>query len=261
MMELYDTDLVAIQQRIVEHLRAHDPGKVLGAYLYGSAASSGLRSRSDIDILVLTHSSLNRAERQALIALLLEISGWIGHAEAFPETRSKRPIELTTLAVGESWTITEAPIIDFQYGEWLRESMWEGNLPQPTVDPDALTLIATAQSANVRLLGVPLGNLIPPIPLELVQRAVKAVIPELMKEIIGDEMNSLLTLARILVTLDTGQIISKDAAADMIAPTLNDADRALMEHARDVYLGNAPDSWAGYEERVLDLAHLLAERT
>src|SRR5699024_7983949 len=37
-----------------------------------------------------------------------------------------------------------------------------------------------------------------------------------------------LTLARILVTLDTGQIVSKDAAADMIAPTLNDADRALM---------------------------------
>src|SRR5699024_399381 len=78
----------------------------------------------------------------------------------------------------------------------------------------------------------------------------------LMEEIIGDEMNSLLTLARILVTLDTGQIVSKDAAADMIAPTLNDADRALMELARDVYLGNAPDSWTGYEEGVLDLVLL-----
>src|SRR5699024_2187825 len=81
-----------------------------------------------------------------------------------------------------------------------------------------------------------------------------------MEEIIGDEMNSLLTLARILVTLDTGQIVSKDAAADMIAPTLNDADRALMELARDVYLGKAPDSWTGYEEGVLDLTQLLAER-
>ncbi|MCQ9342088.1 MULTISPECIES: aminoglycoside adenylyltransferase domain-containing protein [Corynebacterium] len=260
-MEFYDTDLAAIQQRIVDHLLTHDPGKVLGAYLYGSAASSGLRSRSDIDILVLTQSSLNRTERQALIALLLGISGWIGHAETFPEATSERPIELTTLAVGESWTITEAPVIDFQYGEWLRESMWRGNLPQPTVDPDALTLVATAQSANVRLLGAPLGDLIPPIPSALLHHAVKAVIPDLMEEIIGDEMNSLLTLARILVTLDTGQIVSKDAAADMIAPTLNDADRALMELARDVYLGNAPDSWTGYEEGVLDLTQLLAERT
>src|SRR5699024_1351478 len=91
--------------------------------------------------------------------------------------------------------------------------------------------------------------------------AVKAVIPDLMEEIIGDEMNSLLTLARILVTLDTGQIVSKDAAADMIAPTLNDADRALMELARDVYLGNASDSWTVYEEGVLDLTHSRAERT
>src|SRR5699024_1811690 len=158
-MEFYDTDLAAIQQRIVDHLLTHDPGKVLGAYLYGSAAGSGLRSRSDIEILVPTQSSRDRTEPQALITRLLRIAGRICHAETFPEATSERPIELTTLAAGESWTITEAPVIDFQYGEWVRESMWRGNLPQPTVDPDALTLVATAQSANVRLLGAPLGEI------------------------------------------------------------------------------------------------------
>src|SRR5699024_12705516 len=105
-MEFYDTDLAAIQQRIVDHLLTHDPSKVLGAYLYGSAASSGLRSRSDIDIIVLTQSSLNRTERQVLIALLLGISGWIGCTDTFPEATSERPLEITTIAVGETWKVT-----------------------------------------------------------------------------------------------------------------------------------------------------------
>lgn len=39
---------------VTDHLDRHDPGGVVGAYLYGSATSGGLRADSDVDVLVLT---------------------------------------------------------------------------------------------------------------------------------------------------------------------------------------------------------------
>ena len=39
---------------ILSHLKEHDPGDVLGFYLYGSATTTGLRPDSDLDCLVLT---------------------------------------------------------------------------------------------------------------------------------------------------------------------------------------------------------------
>src|SRR5262245_11113180 len=62
---------------------------VLGTYLYGSAVGGGLRSGSDLDILVVSNRSLTGDERSAIIGRLLPISGrGAGGGPA-------RPIELT----------------------------------------------------------------------------------------------------------------------------------------------------------------------
>src|SRR3954452_10152602 len=56
------------------HIRTADPGGVLGVYLFGSVVVGGLRTSSDIDVLVLTQRSLSRCERQALVEFLLRCS-------------------------------------------------------------------------------------------------------------------------------------------------------------------------------------------
>ena len=68
-------------------------------------------------------------------------------------------------------------------------------------------------------------------------------IPALLGFLDGDEANVVLTFARIWTTLATGVIRSKDAAADWALRRLPPEHRAVLEHARAIYLGDAPEEW------------------
>ncbi|MFI5563296.1 aminoglycoside adenylyltransferase domain-containing protein [Amycolatopsis japonica] len=234
---------------LLDHLDREDPGGVLGLYLYGSAAAGGLKPDSDVDLLLVTRRSLDEEERAALVSLLLRLSGWRGHADRFPDAVDRRPIELTGLVAGG-----EPARRDFQYGEWLREEFVEGRLPEPADDPDVVILAATAHAAHRLLRGRALVEVLDPVPPELLRDAALRVIPGLLSEIDGDERNVLLTLARIVVTVETGRIVSKDTAAAMVGGGV------LLERARAGYLGTASDDWTGLSAEVVSLASALADR-
>ncbi|UMP05387.1 aminoglycoside adenylyltransferase domain-containing protein [Amycolatopsis sp. EV170708-02-1] len=234
---------------LLGHLDREDPGGVLGLYLYGSAAAGGLKPDSDVDLLLVTRRSLAEEERAALVSLLLRLSGWRGHAGRFPDAVDRRPIELTGIVAGGPPARR-----DFQCGEWLREEFVEGCLPGPVDDPDVVILAATAHAAHRVLLGPALAEVLDPVPPDLLRDAALGVIPGLLAEIEGDERNVLLTLARIVATVETGRIVSKDAAAAMVG------GGALLERARAGYLGAASDDWTGLSAEVAALARALADR-
>lgn len=246
---------------VVDHVRRVDPGGVVGLYLYGSAVASGLRADSDVDLMLITRRSLTNHERSRLVEVLLDASGWRGHADRFPEVAHRRPIELTSLVLSDVESSSEPPRRDFQYGEWLRAEIVAGHLPQPEDDPDVVTLVAMAQGAHRVLVGPDLRGLLAPVTHERLRRAILAVIPDILAEIEGDERNTLLALARSLVTLQTGTIVAKHEAVDLVAPTLDGSERELLQRARAGYLGDAPDDWTGDVERVTRLASTLAEQT
>jgi hypothetical protein len=59
----------------------------------------------------------------------------------------------------------------------------------------------------------------------------------------NDTRNYLLTLARIWSTLVTGEIRSKDLAADWALERLPDEQRLVLERARAIYLGADEERW------------------
>lgn len=244
---------------ILRHLDQASPGDVIGAYLYGSATTTGLRPDSDIDLLIVTRRSLIDSERTALASLLLSLSGWKGHALRFPDAADRRPVELTSLVLGDLHPLTDAPPCDFQYGEWIREHLLDGVLPQPAPDPEVLVLLATAHSSHTSLRGPVLDKLVDPVPAELLRQALRAIVPEVIRNLVGDERNALLTLARIVVTMETGQIVPKDAAAQALAQRLAGHDRELLEYARAGYLGLVRDGWREESSRALRVACALNE--
>ena len=242
---------------ILEFLDREDPGDVVGVYLYGSAVSSRLRVDSDIDLLMLTRRSLTQSERAALVSALLCTSGWKGHAKTFPDAASRRPIELTSIVRDEVQKGAEWPQHDFQYGEWLRAGLVAGTLPQSATDPDSVILLATALSAHRVLRGPALEEIVPGVPQTMLRRAVIDNVPKILHELRGDERNTVLTLARSIVTLDTGKIVSKDVAVDVVAPMLIEPDRNLLEYARADYLGHVDDDWNDLTTEATSLAETL----
>lgn len=212
----------------------------LAAYLYGSAVAGGLRPASDLDVLVVSGRSLSGDERAAIIQRLLPISGRraVGGRA--------RPIELTIVARPALAPWRYPPSIELQYGDWLRAKFEQGELPDwPRPEPDVAILVETARRAAVPLLGPPVAAVLEPVPRADLVRALVDSIPVLVPGIEegDDTRNGLLTLARIWTTLATGEIRSKDEAADWALARLPEEHRPVLAHARAAYLGEAPEDW------------------
>ncbi|WP_371095009.1 aminoglycoside adenylyltransferase family protein [Streptomyces sanglieri] len=200
--------------------------ELLGMYLHGSAVLSGLAPASDLDVLAVTRRSLDEWKRQALVEGLLEISGL---------TPTVRPVELTVVVQSEVRPWRFPPVGDFLYGEWLRDQFLTGAPARPGPMPDlalALTLVLAGDHA---LTGPPPAELLDPVPhADLVQASVEAL-PDLLTDLDDDTRNVLLTLARIWTTLATGEIRTKDAAADWAIAHLPLRHHPVLEHARNLY--------------------------
>lgn len=242
---------------VLEHLSREDPGGLVGVYLYGSGATTGLRPGSDIDLLVLTRRSLTSAERISLISMLLGVSGWSGHESQFPEIAGRRPLEVTSVVVDDVHPLTEKPLRDFQFGEWMRSELVDGVVPAPERDPDVVVLLSTALDSCRVLHGDPLQDIVLPVPSDLLQRAQLALLPDVVDGVVGDERNVLLTLARMVVTVETGQILPKHHAAEQIRPRLATSEADLLTLAKDEYLGKVRVDWSHERERTLNTVHAL----
>jgi predicted nucleotidyltransferase len=230
---------------------------VLGTYLYGSAVGGGLRSGSDLDILVVSNRSLTGDERIAIIGRLLPISGrGAGGGPA-------RPIELTIISRSALTPWRYPPSLELQYGDWMRAEFDRGELPDwPRADPDVAILIETAWRAAVPLIGPPVGAIIEPVPRADLVRAMVDSIPVLMPGIEEgtDIRNGLLTLARIWTTLATGEIRSKDEAAGWALAHLPEGHRPVLVHARAAYLGEVAEDWRKLAPRLRPHVDYAVER-
>jgi predicted nucleotidyltransferase len=207
----------------------------LGIYLHGSAVLAGLRPHSDIDVLVVVRRSLTRDERRALVGELTKVSGVPG----------ARPVELVVVVQDEVRPWRYPPVCDFLYGEWLREEYERGVLPEPEPSPDLAPLLTMTLAGETVLYGPPPAQLLAPVPLADLRRAIVAGVPQLLDNLDHDTRNVLLTLARIWLTLTTDTIRSKDAAADWAVGRLPTEHRAVLSHARAIYLGEEEERWSG----------------
>jgi predicted nucleotidyltransferase len=226
---------------------------LLGAYLYGSAIAGGLRPRSDVDVLAVVRKPLRDGERRAIVDRLFDISG--SRARRGPA----RPVELTVVVASAVRPWRYPPRRDLQYGEWLRDDLETGAIPGPTADPDLATLLTMVLAHGRRLHGPEPAALLDPVPASDLRRAVAEGVPGLLLDLESDTANVLLTLARIWLTLSTGEIRSKDDAADWALSRLPAPARPALARARAVYLGESDDNWADVEPDIRAVAERVTE--
>lgn len=232
-------------QRVVGLAREVLADAVIGAYLHGSAASGGLQLTSDIDVLVVARRPTSPSEKRALIERLLPISG------RGDPTGQSRSVELTIVVQGDVRPWHYPPRMEFQYGDWWRGEFERGDVtPWESPNPDLALQLEMVLQADQPLFGPPPSEVLDPIPPADVRRAMLDGIPSLLSDLDGDERNVVLTFARIWMSLATGMIRSKDAAADWALPRLPPEHRAVLEHARAIYLGEAAEEWGELLPRV-----------
>jgi predicted nucleotidyltransferase len=229
-------------QSILQLLSGVFGGHVLAAYLHGSAVLGGLRPTSDLDVLVILERRTTATERRTLVEGLLDVSG--------PRARNgtARRVELSVVVEADVRPWRYPPRQEFLYGEWLRDTYELGGAPQPEPAPDLSILITMVLQGNTVLIGPPPAQLLDPVPHHDLIRGAVAGIPHLLSDLESDTRNVLLTFARIWMTLETGQIQSKDAAAAWALKRLPPEHQPVLAQARAMYLDGVD------EERGQDLA-------
>jgi streptomycin 3"-adenylyltransferase len=241
---------------VVEIVRDVLGDDVIGAYLHGSAVMGGLRPHSDVDVLAVTRRPTTDDERRAVVDGLLGISG--RRARRGPA----RSVELTIVVQDDVRPWRPEPRMDLQYGDWLRDDYEQGRIAGPTPNADLAVVLTMALRGDRALFGPPIADVLDPVPHEDLRRAIVEGIPGLVGDLDWDTRNVVLTLARIWTTLATREIRTKDGAADWALARLPPEHRAVLQHARAVYLGEDEDDWdvlrdrvRPHVERVLDEIH------
>jgi predicted nucleotidyltransferase len=232
-------------EQVVDLIREVLGTEVVGAYLYGSALTGGLRPRSDIDVLVLTRRSATIEEKRRLVGGLLAASG-----------QGPRPVEVTVVAEPDVKPWRYPPRFDLQFGEWHRPALERAEVEPlaATMNPDVAMLLTMVLQASRPLLGPPATELLDPVPPEDLTRAMLHGVDEVMPGLADDTRNSVLTLARIWLTVETGEISPKDRAADWAFERLPEEHREVLARARAIYLGDEDDRWDDLRPRVRPFA-------
>lgn len=219
-----DSAVRAVRHRLADSL--------LAVYIHGSAVSGGLRPHSDIDLLAVTSTAMDVEARKELAADLLKISG------CYPsDPHGRRPVELIVFTRNDLCPLPYPARCDFMYGEWLRPAYEAGEISGPVSDPELTLVLAQARQEAKPLIGPAAEELLPVVPRSDIHRAIADASQALLEAEPGDERNVLLTLARMWRTLDTGDFVSKDVAAEWAAARLPEEHAAVLLDARGAYLG------------------------
>lgn len=231
---------------------------LVGVYQHGSAVLGAMSPTSDLDVLVVTRRGTTDAERRRLVARLLVLS--VPPSAYNPAKPEERPIELTIVVEVEVRPWRYPPLADFKYGDWDRPDYERGMVPGSESTPDLAILIDVARRAPIALVGAPPASFFDPVPPADLVAAMVAGLDGLLHDLDHDTRNVLLTLARIRMTLATGEIRSKDQAGAWLAERLPEELRPVIERAVELYLAGTYGPFADLEDRIHALAdHLVAE--
>lgn len=216
---------------------------LLALYLHGSAAGRGLQPQSDLDFLAIVDRPMTGAQRRALLAALLPLSG---RHPAVPGGR--RPVEVMVFRQ-DALAASDSPKAEFIYGEWLRDGFEAGAMPTPGADPDHLLVLAQARQSAISLFGPAPAALLSAFSPRQVRQAMRDALPGLLAGLHGDKRNVLLTLARMWHTAETGGFAGRGVAAARAMARLEATGAAVLDEARRGCLGAVRNDWQGREAR------------
>nr|WP_281271895.1 aminoglycoside adenylyltransferase domain-containing protein [Oceanobacillus bengalensis] len=182
---------------------------LLGFYLHGSLAMGGFNPKSsDIDILVITNSSMKMEDKRNLAQFFLH------------QSNSPYPIEISFLHIEQLRNWQHPCPYDFHYSEFWRER-YESDLLKGTynyfsedlhVDTDLAAHITIINHRGICIDGEPIKKVFPSVPKSDYLSAIISDYQECIENIEEDPIYCSLNLIRVFWYLKEGVISSKQEA-------------------------------------------------
>ncbi len=229
---------------------------LVGAYLHGSFALGAADLHSDCDFLVVTADRVTAEQERALRELHDEIPTRSGHWTRNVEGSYAPRADLQTLAaLDKQWLYVDRGWREMQWSthcntEAVRWTVRERGITLAGPDPRELVHEVSADALRSRM-----------------RQLIESFLPDLFSwtsfDIAWSQRYAVATLCRMLYTLETGQVASKQASLEWAKGALTSRWRDLIQQALDDrVLGWNPDDRPrpGSVEATLAFAEYAMER-
>lgn len=227
---------------------------LVGVYLHGSSVCDVLHPWSDVDLIAVIDRRLTPMEHIRLSLRLLECSG---HYPKDPD--AARPLEVVIFNRSDLEDLPFPARAEFVFQECMRKTILTKGPLGTMEDPDLTLLLGQAYRFGLALHGPHPQQLLPPVPPFDVKLAILETLPDLHDMLALNPRNSLLTMARMWLTLRSGEFFSKLAAAAWVTPLLSTEGAAVMTQAKEAYVTGVEPDWRGSWSAVERTAKALYE--
>jgi streptomycin 3"-adenylyltransferase len=220
---------------LVHDLVAGLGANLIGVYLHGSLALGCFNpQRSDLDLLVVTHTALPATTQRDIAHLLLDASG------------KPQPLEISILNQADLVPWQYPTPFDFHYSEGWREQTsgdlasgaWHDWTANRRVDPDLGGHVMVVGRRGVCLYGAPIAEVFPPVP---PADYLASVLDDVLSAEFGIYGRTapaayiVLNACRTLAYLRTGEVLSKDEGGVWALAALPDTLHPAIQAALDAY--------------------------
>jgi predicted nucleotidyltransferase len=248
-------EVEGLLRQFLEEVRAASGAQFVGAYLFGSLACGGFDRDSDVDVLVVTEDEISGALFSSLRALHERVAAFDSHWATQLEVsyiprralRRRDPSDSTH------------PHIDRGAGERLQMA---------SHDSDWVVQRHTLRERGVTLAGPPPETLIDAVSADDLRRAMLDMMwwpAEILEDparisVRGYQSYMVLTMCRVLYTLEHGAVVSKREAAVWASGVLGVRWPPLIERASEGRRNPRADASDGDVRETLDLIRHTIER-
>lgn len=195
----------------------------VGMYVYGSLATGDFDRASDIDFLIVTQQDISKAAVVKLKAMHAQIAA--GGSDWATD------IEGAYLSLAALWRYEAIPHLQLERGAGRTLEM---------ANHFRLVERAVLRERGIAVAGPPIQNLIDPVSADELRQSMREMLNEWVATLLdepapfhnrGDQSYTVLSLCRILYTLDYGAVVSKPAAARWAQEALGERWFGLIERA------------------------------
>jgi len=212
---------------------------LIGIYLHGSLAMACFNPRrSDLDLLVITHTRIPAAIKRQLASLHLSASN------------APHPIEISYLPHSDLVPWRYPPPFDLHYSEaWrekteqaLQDPQWPPDDAHPMHDPDLAAHVTITKARGICLVGAPVAQIFPDVPKADYLASILGDIQDAFDHILDNPVYAILNACRVDAFLHAGLICSKQEGGAWTLANAPVAVQPAIAVALALYAGDQTDT-------------------
>lgn len=240
---MFPEQIQPMLDRIVDGFHGILADNLVGIYLHGSLAMGGFNPHaSDIDFLVVVHEPMDLTSKKAVAALALELA----------PLAPPKGLEFSIVLIEHTQHFIYPTPYEFHYSLYWHDAFVNSTVDwmSPKTDPDLAAHFTITRARGRCLYGEPIDAVFADVPEEHYWASILADAEDILDNVTGNPVYSILNLCRVIAYKQDKLITSKVEGGTWALTHLDPQFHVLIQQALDGYQSDEPSAIHWNEDHI-----------